>query len=316
MAKPRKHVEPESSGDLLAGVAPKPTQEVMPPKKKQAVAVRTRHTPAERVELPAPKSSGLDLVRALAEAAANPAVNPEKMRVLLDMRNEIKREDAKEAFTRAFVTASAKLPMINAKGKLEIKKNDKVIQSNRYATYNEINKITKPILRDYGLVLWNEPAIGTDGKTIIRTHLDHEEGFGIQCEIALPLDTSGSKNNVQGVGSAISYGKRYGAIAILNLISDATEDRDDDGVAAGKVSKAQEQERVEEVRALTETEAKSLRDAIADCGVGEDTFCNKYEITRIEDLPPALLKEAMTACKSFKAKRAQTGQATRAQPNA
>ena len=33
----------------------------------------------------------------------------------------------------------------------------------------------------------------------------------------LPLDTSGSKNGVQAVGSTVSYGKRYAICALLNI---------------------------------------------------------------------------------------------------
>ncbi|WP_409524602.1 ERF family protein [Pseudomonas sp.] len=44
----------------------------------------------------------------------------------------------------------------------------------------------------------------------------------------LPLDTSGSKNAVQAVGSSTSYGKRYVMSALLNL---TTRGEDDDGHA-------------------------------------------------------------------------------------
>ncbi len=42
----------------------------------------------------------------------------------------------------------------------------------------------------------------------------------------LPLDTSGSKNNIQGMGSSLTYGKRYLVTAMLNIV---TEGEDKDG---------------------------------------------------------------------------------------
>jgi hypothetical protein len=48
--------------------------------------------------------------------------------------------------------------------------------------------------------------------------------------MTLPLDTSGSKNNVQAVGSSTSYGKRYTATLLLNI---RTKGEDDDGHAGG-----------------------------------------------------------------------------------
>jgi hypothetical protein len=43
--------------------------------------------------------------------------------------------------------------------------------------------------------------------------LSHELGHSEETTMTLPLDTSGSKNNVQAVGSSTSYGKRYTATA-------------------------------------------------------------------------------------------------------
>ena len=42
----------------------------------------------------------------------------------------------------------------------------------------------------------------------------------------VPLDTTGGKNNLQGYGSSLSYGKKYAAFAALNII---TEGEDTDG---------------------------------------------------------------------------------------
>jgi hypothetical protein len=46
----------------------------------------------------------------------------------------------------------------------------------------------------------------------------------------LPVDTSGSKNPVQAVGSSTAYGKRYVMEALLNLTSRGV---DDDGKRGG-----------------------------------------------------------------------------------
>ena len=46
----------------------------------------------------------------------------------------------------------------------------------------------------------------------------------------LPVDTTGSKNAVQAVGSSTAYGKRYVMEALLNLTS---RGQDDDGKRGG-----------------------------------------------------------------------------------
>jgi hypothetical protein len=67
--------------------------------------------------------------------------------------------------------------------------------------------------------------------------------------MALPLDTSGGKNNTQGAGSAASYGKRHTTTAMLGL---RLEDTDDDGwltATADEPLNDQQARRVEEAEA-------------------------------------------------------------------
>jgi hypothetical protein len=82
------------------------------------------------------------------------------------------------------------------------------------------------VLARYDLVLTHD--VGHDGAIVLVTPvLQHRNGYVEKGEqMALPLDTSGGKNNTQGAGSAASYGKRHTAIAMLGL---RLEDSDDDG---------------------------------------------------------------------------------------
>jgi hypothetical protein len=166
----------------------------------------------------------------IASAAANPNVDVAKMKELLAMQREIATEQARMAFTEAFI--AMKLPTIRRDGRIEIEgRHGKKGGAMRYATFENINSVIEPILRQHGFAMWFEPDIGEDGKIVMRGHLDHIRGHGKSCAISLPLETSGAKNNVQGVGSSISYGKRYAAIALLNIVSHAPEDQDLDGNA-------------------------------------------------------------------------------------
>jgi hypothetical protein len=74
------------------------------------------------------------------------------------------------------------------------------------------------------------PRQGEGGGIIITGTLSHVGGHKRTASIPLALDSSGGKNNIQGMGSTFSYGKRYCATALLNII---TEGEDDDGVRGG-----------------------------------------------------------------------------------
>ena len=67
-------------------------------------------------------------------------------------------------------------------------------------------------------------SIGANNTVIVETILAHESGQWIQSELCMPL----AKNDPQGVGSAITYGRRYGLAAIVGIVADD----DDDGNAA------------------------------------------------------------------------------------
>jgi len=73
-----------------------------------------------------------------------------------------------------------------------------------------------------------------NGEVIIRTTLAHSSGEWIRGHITIKPD----KNNAQGLGSAITYGRRYGLSAMVGI----APDDDDDGNAASGSKKKQGQD--------------------------------------------------------------------------
>ncbi len=288
--------------------APKPKAKTKPaPKAGTAVAV---HQPKPAVVTePAPTN----MLAVIARAAADPAVVPEKMRALLDMQKEIMAEEARLAFSAAYLEMQNELPTINAKGRIEIRekvggeRTGKIQQSTPYATFNEIHRVTKPVLKKHGFTLSFATDQSPDGsRLIVRGFLDHIKGHQRTTLLALPLETSGSKNNVQGYGSSMSYGKRYAAIALLNLVTEALEDRDDDGVASGKTDL--ESVQPGERKGLTVEQSAALVALINSSGAGLERFLDKYQIKAVIDLDPALYDSAVAACKNFEAEAKKRGQ--------
>jgi hypothetical protein len=264
------------------------------PKPKQEIVVQKRSpAPAKQDAI-----STTSVLKILADAAADPNVNPDKMRALLEMQKEIRAAEAKQAFADAFITMRPLLPTISATGRIVIEgKVGKRGQNTPYATFNEIHKKVTPILSQHGFVMNFAPDALPDGRLVMTGTLEHRGGHATHGRIVLPAETSGSKNNVQGVGSAISYGKRYLMVTMLNLISEASEDVDDDGQAAGNLERSAA--RPAEIQVLTEKQVTDLRKAIEGCGATEEMFCQRFEIEKLEDLPPTQLGEAKQACEAF-----------------
>ncbi len=187
-------------------------------------------------ETPVAANGPVSLNDAIIRAASDPTVDAEKLARLYAISKEMKADQARAAYTVAFKALQPKLPTIDQNG--AIKNSAGAVQST-YAKWEDINDAIKPILDEHGFTLSFRPGAGADARITVTTILAHDDGHQEEATVVLPNDSSGGKNNVQGVGSALSYAKRYGAISILNITSRSPADRDDDGTASGPSDLAQ-----------------------------------------------------------------------------
>jgi len=101
----------------------------------------------------------------------------------------------------------------------------------RYATLPSILNALRPVLREHGLMVMQNTFSGENGAqgcAAIVTRLVHQSGEWVETN---PLILKGHKQDAQGTGSAITYGRRYQLLSLLGL---AGEDEDDDGNEAAK----------------------------------------------------------------------------------
>lgn len=96
-----------------------------------------------------------------------------------------------------------------------------------YATFEDINDVIKPIMQAHGFAITFKVETVPSGLSVAGI-LMNRAGHRESTTMLLPLDTSGSGNAVQAVGSSTSYGKRYVMSALLNI----TTRGEDDGHAA------------------------------------------------------------------------------------
>lgn len=172
----------------------------------QAVAKRQETVP----EAPREPTTLLEVI---ASCASNPQVDVEKMKALLDMRRTLEHDAAKREFFAAFSDLQKALTPIEKRGRIEISATNK----QAYALWEDINEQIRPILAAHGFAL--NFRIGNTGKEVsVVAVLAHVGGHSIESDPWISgADTSGSKNPTQGMGSAVSYGKRYTAGPLLNL---------------------------------------------------------------------------------------------------
>jgi hypothetical protein len=249
----------------------------------------------DEAQVPAPApiqaaSESAAIFAMIERAAMNPAVDLDKMERLLQMQERVLERNARMAYAASLSAMQPELPVIEAHG--GIKDRAGKVQS-RYAKWEDINEQIKPVLAKHGFAL--SFRTGHEGDKIIVTGiLSHRDGHAEETTMALPLDLSGSKNAVQGVGSSTSYGKRYTAGALLNLTSRAPEDQDDDGGAAaagGTISADQYAELLRVAESVGANEADETR------------LLRFFKIQTLHELPATKLAEAIGLIKQRGARK-------------
>ncbi len=169
-------------------------------------------------------------------------------------------------FVTAFVKAQAEMTAV-------VKGNVNPAFKSKYADLASVIDAVLPALNKHGIGLMQNPAF--DGEVVtVETVLIHPSG-----SMASSLSMRPSKQDPQGVGSAITYARRY---ALLSMCGVAPED-DDANAASGPVQAGQRFQAYEAppksengVTRLSSARAKDLgldkeiNDAIAGCTSIED----------------------------------------------
>jgi hypothetical protein len=193
------------------------------------------------------------LLNAIIVLAKDPAVDVAKLSALMDMQERMEGRQAVVEFNQAFARMEPLLPRVKKNGEVwyPVNKNQPDGPKKKafnFARWEDVDDAIRPLLRDHGfhLMFNTTQRAGDGGGVIVTGKLKHVGGHEEVASFALPLDTSGGKSNLQGYASSTSFGQRYCAKLLLNIVF---EGEDDDGVAGGQKFITDEQ--AAELRAMT-----------------------------------------------------------------
>lgn len=99
-------------------------------------------------------------------------------------------------------------------------------QKVKYADLASVWDVIRKPLSENGLAIIQRPSARQSSVTVV-TDMVHESGQWIRMRLTLPLD----RQTAQGVGSAITYARRYSISALTGV---AAEDDDDGAAASGE----------------------------------------------------------------------------------
>jgi len=124
---------------------------------------------------------------------------------------------------------AAALCAVQGELKPAIKQADNPFFKSKYVDLPGVWEAIRPLLAKNGLSVVQTFTASADGPTIVTT-LMHKSGQWVSSELFLKP----AKSDPQGVGSAITYGRRYALAAMVGVVAD----EDDDGNAASQWGQA------------------------------------------------------------------------------
>lgn len=160
---------------------------------------------------------------AMIASAVAQGQSPDSLKLLMDLRDREESTQAKKAFVLAMAKFKENAPTIT-------KDHDVAYGNTKYShatLVNVVSRITES-LSQFGLS-HNWTTSQADNKVTVTCTITHHLGHSESTSLSAAPDTSGSKNPIQALGSAVTYLQRYTILAITGLAAGGT---DDDGMGA------------------------------------------------------------------------------------
>jgi hypothetical protein len=142
----------------------------------------------------------------------------EALKDLFELRKQMAEEVARKEFYEALRLVQEQLPTIERK---RVVKNKDGTVRYKYASFEDIIKVVKPILTAHGFSFAFKVKGDVRDKTItIRCELYHQAGHMETTEVTLPITESQNMNQAQTIGALVTYAKRYSLSLLLGLATE------------------------------------------------------------------------------------------------
>ncbi len=207
--------------------------------------------------------------------AMDKGIDIEKMKVLKEMVEWHEGREAEKAFNKAMAGFRAESITI-LKDRHVKYRTDKGVTEYDHATLAAVLDAVVPALSKYGLShRWEMPEQEGD-KIVVSCIITHEQGHTVSTSLPGLPDKTGSKNQIQAVGSTVSYLQRYTFLAITGL---AAKGMDDDGGNSAGDGAGDSYERI------SEDQIKKIKALLKDTSTDQAKFLEWCEVDSLKDIP-------------------------------
>jgi hypothetical protein len=212
----------------------------------------------------------------LIAAGVQGGMSPDQLGKLMELQERHDRNRSAEAFAAALTEFQRRCPSIF--------KCRKTTDGKAYASFDDVMRVIAPHLAAVGLCVSFDVEHAADAGSLnivtILRHGTHEHRTRFSC----PVPAEMRVNATQKMGAALSYAKRYGLCAALNLVV-TDEDSDGSGLGDGPAP------------TITEEQAITLRDMVEASGSDMVKFLKWAKVSSLEEMPAAFYPTAHSTLK-------------------
>jgi len=220
------------------------------------------------------------LLAVIERAARDPNIDIAKMEKLLEMSERIEARRAESAFIAAISEFKANPPRIVKDSRVDYtsQKTGQRTQYDHASLANVVRTVTEGLGR-VGISHRWETDQADGGRIRVTCVLTHVGGFSTRTTLSASPDDSGGKNNIQAIGSSVTYLQRYTLMAATGLAAGVA---DDDGAATS-------------VEYVTESQAADLRAKAEEVGANEKSFLAYMEAESFATIKASDFQKAVAA---------------------
>jgi hypothetical protein len=223
-------------------------------------AENVKHIEAPRSQIPVQTETSA-VLSMIERAARDPAVDIDKLKQLMEMREKAETQAALKAFNAAMKAAQSEMGPVSADA-------ENPQTRSRYATYAKLDRALRPIYTKHGFALSFDEAESPKPDHIrVLCYVSHDAGYTRTYHKDMPADGMGAKGGAvmtktHATGAASSYGARYLLKGIFN-VAVGDEDRDGNTVTGGTaISEEQVGTLTELIESVGADKAKFLHEAV------------------------------------------------------
>lgn len=223
---------------------------------------------AELQEVPQPVIPVVSGPMRLIEMAVQRGASVDELDRLMGLVERHEANEARKAYVAAMARFKQDPPRIekNREADVRSKREGAASFAYKYANLADVCGAIVGGLAKYGIShRWSTKQ--ADGHVAVTCTLTHEFGHSESTMLSAGLDLSGGKNNIQALGSTVSYLERYTLLAACGIAVD--DGQDDDGAGVSQEDRQALRQDAREMRAGSRGRAKPADVAAERAGKGK-----------------------------------------------